>query len=155
MEVSKQRGFRIECAVSNMAASMAMHILAHCDTRYALTGGYLLFHEARVTLQGTLTERELRRMAQSMGAVTYVLEEYLLDALGCSPKFYREHNEGETMWTAELFAKTFEKFDLQIVYDIQAPASIGTGIFNPIGNKAETKKGTVGSPARIPWEITQ
>lgn len=71
MEVAKARGFRIKCAVSNIAASMAMHILTHCNERYVLKGGYLLFHEARVQVGGIMTAREMRRNAQSMDVMTY------------------------------------------------------------------------------------
>ena len=154
MEVAKARGFRIKCAVSNIAASMAMHILTHCNERYVLKGGYLLFHEARVQVGGIMTSREMRRMAQSMDVMTYTLEEYMVDQLGCTPSFYREHNEGETMWTAETFQQNFPKFKLQLIRDLKVPKTVQQGVFKPINDKAPPpSKGKVGSPAQIPWGV--
>jgi ATP-dependent protease ClpP protease subunit len=159
MEVAKARGWKIECAVSNIAASMAMHILTHCDKRVILQNGYLLFHEARVQVGGAMTAREMRRNAQSMDAMTYELEEYMIDELGCSPAFYREHNEGETMWTAATFKQAFPKFNLIIVKDIKVPKDVKQGIFKPLNDKtttappAKTPGSAVGNPAQIPWEV--
>ena len=161
MEVAKSRGWKIECAVSNIAASMAMHILTHCDKRIILKGGYLLFHEARTSVGGVMTARDMRRAAQSMDAMTYYLEEYMIDQLGCSAAFYREHNEGETMWTAETFKQAFPKFKLILVDDIRISKDIKQGIFKPIDEKVKPvpsptptpKKGGVGGPYTIPWEV--
>jgi len=157
MEMAKSKGSVIECAVTNLAASMGMHILAHCDNRYVLTGGILLFHEARQGVQGNLTSRELLAMARSMEAMTYYLEEYMVDRLGCSPALYRVNNEGETMWAVEYFVQFFPKFKLEIVQGIGVPGDFTTPLFDPIANrkKDETpKKGIVGSPIDFPGPVT-
>lgn len=139
MEVAKSKGSKIECVVTNLAASMGMHIFAHCTERYAVVGGLLLFHEARVGLQGYYTERDLRRMAENIYASTRYLEPYLQGVLGCSPEFYRQHNEGETMWAVEYFKEVFPKFKLKIVNGISLPYQFDTPIFNPLGNKKGEK----------------
>jgi ATP-dependent protease ClpP protease subunit len=160
MEMAKARGSTIECAVTNLAASMGMHILAHCDKRYVLTGGILLFHEARVGVQGNLTARELLALARSMEAMVFYLEEYMVDKLGCDPTFYRVHNEGETMWSAEYFVQFFPKFKLKIVESIGVPIDFTVPLFDPIANRKKEdttptpKRGIVGSPITFPGPVT-
>lgn len=157
MENAKSKGSTIECVVTNLAASMGMHILVHCDDRYILTGGILLFHEARVGVMGNHTARELLAMARSMEAMTYYLEEYMIDKLGCDAKFYRVNNEGETMWSAEYFVQFFPKFKLKIVHGIGVPSDFIVPLFDPIANKKKEetpKKGVVGSPIEFPGNVT-
>jgi ATP-dependent protease ClpP protease subunit len=157
MENAKARGSKIDCLVTNMAASMGMHILAHCSNRQALNGAILLFHEARRGVSGSMTARELRRMSNSMEALTYSLEEYLVSELKCDPKFYREHNEGETMWTVAYFNQFFPGFKLNIVDSVVVPTDFNIDIFNPLKTKIEVstiKQDKVGSPIKLPGVIT-
>jgi ATP-dependent protease ClpP protease subunit len=47
---AKANGTRITCFVPQLAASMAFQIFLHCDSRYALSTSYLLWHRARVSV---------------------------------------------------------------------------------------------------------
>lgn len=132
MEIAKSRGSKIECAVSNIAASMAIHILAHCDVRYILRGGYILYHEARVGVMGNLTSRELRQMAASMESLTSDLEAYLQKELGVDPEFYRKNSEGETMWSATEFVDKHDDFDGILVDDIRVDKKFRKNVFSPV-----------------------
>jgi ATP-dependent protease ClpP protease subunit len=150
MEDAKAKGSKIECLVTNLAASMGMHIFAHCDKRVVLSGGILLFHEARVVMQGAFTARELAARANTLNALTFYLEHYLIEELGCDPEFYRVHNEGETLWSAELFKKTFPDFDLIIVNGVGIPNKFAVPLFDPSSGKKEKDKPPVGSPLTFP-----
>jgi len=50
IEAVKSKGVKIRCFVPGVAASLAFTILVHCDERYALESGLLLWHGARVIL---------------------------------------------------------------------------------------------------------
>lgn len=78
MHAAQQSGTKFNCIVTNMAASMAFHILTQCDTRVTLDGAMLLWHRARVQLiQETLTTIS----ATSLGEELSVLDDIILKAL--------------------------------------------------------------------------
>jgi hypothetical protein len=93
-----------------------------------------------------------------MEAMVYYLEEYMLERLGCDPTFYRVHNEGETMWSAEYFVQFFPKFGLHIIEDLRVPLDFTTPLFDPIANRkkdeAPKKTGIIGSPVEYPGTVT-
>lgn len=132
MESVKQRGSKLECAVSNIAASMAIHMLAHCDVRYVLSGGYLLFHEPRVGIGSPASPSELKVVMDGLIAATDTLDKYLRKQLGADEAFYNYHNIAQTLWQAELFQVTFPYFRMHIVQDIKLPKDKAQGMFNPI-----------------------
>lgn len=48
LEAVKARGTKVRCFVPTLAASMAFQILLHCDERYTLDFGLLLWHGVRI-----------------------------------------------------------------------------------------------------------
>jgi ATP-dependent protease ClpP protease subunit len=133
MEVAKARGSRIDCAVSNLAASMGMHVFAHCDNRYILTGGYLLFHEPRVGIQSPVSPSEATTVRAGLLAATQELSLYLQKQLGVSDDVYNFHNIGQTLWSAASFKANIPEFRLTVVNDIRLPKGIPSA-FDPIGS---------------------
>ena len=133
MEVVKARGGTINCAVSNIAASMAMHILAHCSTRHILAGGYLLFHEVRASVPRAISPSEATTLLEALHAISFYLEEYLIGVLRTDRVFYDRHNKAETLWSAELFALMFPNFQLKIIRDIKLPKEAEDFLFAPAG----------------------
>lgn len=131
MELAKARGSKIECAVSNIAASMAFHVLAHCDSRYLLRYSMLLFHPVRVEFQGALTPEDLRRMYANMTILTMELDEDLRLALGKGD--YEKFNQWETLWTPHTLLMNFPEFSFSIVTDIKIPKEVDEGLFAPMG----------------------
>jgi ATP-dependent protease ClpP protease subunit len=134
IEVAKHRGARIDCAVTNLAASMGIHILAHCDNRYVLKGGYLLFHEVRAGVQNPASPSELEAARTSMLAITEEIDIYLRKAIGASDELYNQHNIAQTLWDVDVFAKTFPNFRMTIIKDVRLPKSIEKYMFNPVGD---------------------
>jgi len=135
MEVAKERGSRIDCVVTNLAASMAMHYLAHCDKRYVLKGGYLLFHEPRVGIMSPASPSELKTVYESLIAATYELDRYLQEQISARGTLYEYHNIAQTLWQVELFTLTFPKFKMDVIKDVKLPKMLEKKAFNPIGEE--------------------
>lgn len=133
MELAKERGSRIDCVVTNLAASMAMHYLAHCDKRFVLQGAYLLFHEPRVGIMSPASPSELKHVYEALEAATYTLDKQLRAEIGASNEVYDYHNIAQTLWQVELFRATFPKFKLVIIKDVKVPKTLMQKAFNPIG----------------------
>lgn len=151
MDVAKARGSRIECAVSNLAASMGIHILAHCDVRMVLSGGYLLFHEPRVGISSPASPSELRVVMEQLIAATDTLDKYLQEQLGVSYDLYNFHNVAQTLWQAEIFNTMFPKFGLVIVRDIRLSDEQKQGLFDPRGESNLMHN----LPRDYIWEVSQ
>jgi ATP-dependent protease ClpP protease subunit len=134
MEVVKYRGFKVECAVTNLAASMAMHILAHCDEKYVLDGGYLLFHEIRTGVRSPASPSELIEAIERMKILSESLDIYLRKELGATDYLYNFHNVAQTLWEVKVFNKMFPKFRTIVVKDVRLPASMDKYLFNPAGD---------------------
>lgn len=86
MEMAKARGTTLRCFVTNLAASMAFQILAHCSERYALANSYLLWHPVRIAGQIELTPQ----LAVSVAKSLEITEDQLLRDLR---KYFRVEDE--------------------------------------------------------------
>jgi ATP-dependent protease ClpP protease subunit len=133
MKVAKSRGSRIECVVTNLAASMGFVILANCDTRYTLQGGLLLFHEARVSVGNPISPSELQAVLDQFKYFMPRVDEVLRRELGVSKTEYDKHNIAQTLWEAGVFIKKFPKFGIILIDDIKLPEDVRRKAFNPIG----------------------
>jgi ATP-dependent protease ClpP protease subunit len=134
MDAAKKRGSTIECVVTNMAASMGMHILAHCDKRYVLQGAFLLFHEPRVGGARSISPSEALATYLGLLASTKHLDDYLQKQIGVSAELYNFHNIAQTLWTVETFKEFAPKFKIEIIGDLLLPKEAGS-TFDPVGNE--------------------
>jgi len=119
MEAAKARGTKIRCIVPNLAASMAFHILAHCDSRYTLSSAVLLWHPAK---QGcfmcALSSDELIYQGTQLKLIEDPLNEYLIKTMNVDSDFFWYHYGHETPWVAYTFDKLVPNF-IEIVKDVQ------------------------------------
>lgn len=117
MEIVKQRGTKIRCVVSTLAASMAMHILAHCDTRYAFENTLLLWHPMRVGgMFFSVTQAEAAYLGKMMAILEDPMNQYLYDSLGIPAETFWLHYKNESL----LPASWVSQFDfIEIVQDVQ------------------------------------
>jgi hypothetical protein len=114
---------------------MGMHILAHCDKRYALQGAFLLFHEPRVGGAMSISPSEALATYLGLIASTKHLDDYLRKQIGVSNELYNFHNIAQTLWTIETFKEFAPKFKIEIVGDILFPKGKGSA-FDPVGNNS-------------------
>jgi ATP-dependent Clp protease protease subunit len=121
IKVAQARGVKVTCVSTLLSASMALHLLASCDERYALPHTLLLFHEARVTTGGGgLSPSELETLSEQIKILISGLERDLIAALGTDEATFRKHNIAETWWTGEAFNDSFPRF-LTVIRDIKLP----------------------------------
>lgn len=125
IHIAQNRGVKVRCAVSTMAASMAFIILSECDERYAFSNSLLLFHPASVGIMfGVLRAEQARAIAEDLEAINDDMSDLMKAAMGVNDFFqeqwYRYHFNKETLWTAKRLAKEApnEKF-LAIISDIR------------------------------------
>jgi ATP-dependent protease ClpP protease subunit len=89
MEVAKARGTQITCMVTNVAASMAMHILGHCSTRYALPHSFLLWHPAKISVfMASLSAKDLEAAATALHLLEDELNDELLESLQINEEIF-------------------------------------------------------------------
>lgn len=95
MDIAKSRGVTLRCVVPMFAASMAFHILAACDERYALRNALFLWHGPRTDLMGTFTSRDLDVISESLTRFGDMLDPQLIKALSISDEefYYYYHSD--------------------------------------------------------------
>jgi len=121
IKVAQARGVKVSCVSTLLSASMALHLLATCDKRYALPHTLLLFHEARISTGGRGTSpSELETLSEQIKILISGLERDLILALGTNEATFKKHNIAETWWTGEAFKEAFPRF-LTIIRDIKLP----------------------------------
>lgn len=145
MDIARNRGTEVVCVVGTMAASMAFQMLPHCDQRYALKKSLLLFHPARVVMQGAITADEAASIAEDLRRIAKTGEREVKDMMGSpSDEWFDFHNRSETMWTAEdLVAETNNNW-LNVMDEITTP----DGIFN---TDTSSQRGGVLDFNIFPW----
>lgn len=151
MDIARERGVKVVCVVGVLAASMAFQLLPHCDERYALKKSLLLFHPARVLVNGPLTATDALTVGHELQKLDRKADKENSQMMGVSkPEWLEKHNRNETLWTAEDLVAETAKSWLKIVDEIETP----DGIFN-----LETKMGPSEGNKRIngfenaPWVI--
>jgi ATP-dependent protease ClpP protease subunit len=136
MELVKSRGVKIRCVVPNLAASMAFHILAHCDSRYSLNSAVLLWHPAKMgCFMCSLTAEEMIYQGTELMALEEPQNQALIEALGVSPDFYFYHYKHETVWLGYVLSSELPNFistvtDIQGIDDFQSMDSDVEGYLN-------------------------
>lgn len=87
----KARGTKLTCYVVGVAASMAFHILTHCDKRVVLTDSFLLWHRARVMINEPITGPLADNIAKDLAAIDHIILSAVLTTVG------KEMDEGEVV----------------------------------------------------------
>jgi ATP-dependent protease ClpP protease subunit len=129
MEIAKVRGARITCVVPFFAASMAMHIFAHCDNRFAIKNSFLLFHQGYAANIPKATEEDAERIRHGIMLLTRGLDEYLQKQLGIPYDEFMEYNRAQTLWPSAEFHKQFPAFTMLLVDDAIFPEGSGPFTF--------------------------
>lgn len=103
------RGVQVSCYVANIAASMAFHILLHCDNRYSLHESFLLWHRARIMMGGMFGEPMTGPQLNVLAKQLLTLDEHIYNdirkILGGSEEYLRFHFEAETLHVGEQLAQ--------------------------------------------------
>jgi ATP-dependent protease ClpP protease subunit len=101
LKEAKGTGMKLTCIVPQLAASMAFHILMHCDERHVLAESALLWHRARVQLGGgmfggpALTTNELTSLGQQLAEIDNHILVDLKATLG------KDMEEADILWHFE------------------------------------------------------
>ena len=124
---ARGRGATVSCAVPFLAASMALHILAYCDVRYALPDALLLFHEIRTSIADATPDKTGKTLT-SLQILAAPLDANLMTQLGIDERAYRYFSEAQVLWPTLVFIDRFPRFGLKAVRFIKAPE--GVSIFD-------------------------
>lgn len=100
MNIAQERGVKIRCLVTMMAASMAFQVLAECDERYTLKYSMLLWHPARTGFRGPVKWTKLLYQGKRLRTLEKILVKRLLEKMDIPYKFFKYHFYHETMWNA-------------------------------------------------------
>jgi ATP-dependent protease ClpP protease subunit len=122
MQVSKSRGYKLNCVSGYMAASMGFQILAHCDNVYTLKHTKLLFHPPSYMTNQPLDQRALEYLLGEVKETEKDLRQELLEKFGFSIGMFDYHFLHETMWEAYVLAQHTKK--IQIVQNIEGIDSL-------------------------------
>lgn len=117
MDLARARGRKINCVVPGLAASMAFHMLTHCDERYVLPKTLLLWHPVRAGVRGSLTPTEARLLADDLERTEKSLIEDIFTQLGVSKQVFMYHYNAETLFLATQLDEIAPGF-LTIVDDV-------------------------------------
>lgn len=98
IRVAQQRGVKVNCVVTLMAASMAFQIFAECSNRYAFENTLLLFHP--MTQSGRFNSRDMQYNAEIMRALEGPLLKTLKEKLRMSKYDFYKHYYQQTLWTS-------------------------------------------------------
>lgn len=116
MQISKQRGYTLNCVSGYMAASMGFQILAHCNNVYTLRHTKLLFHPPAYMTAQPLNQKDLEYLLGEVKQIEADLRSELLINFRFNIGMFDYHFHRETMWEAYRLAQYTSK--LQIVDNI-------------------------------------
>ena len=119
MERVKTRGVRLRCIVTGHAMSMAMHILAACQSRYALPLALMMWHPPMYLMPAALLDaKEAKRRANQLQLYAYALDGKLRQALGLSEKVFNKYKEAEYIMSATYLMTLAPNF-IKLVDDVR------------------------------------
>ena len=125
MKLAQGKGVKFKCIVTGEAASIAFHILALCDERYALPYSFLMFHRMSVIIQDRLMGVDLQRILVMMNSLEKTLDRQLRETLGVSKEQYIKHRNSETLFIGQDF-EAFAPGFLQVVDQIEGVKDLST-----------------------------
>lgn len=107
MKKVQERGIKIRCFVSELAASMAYTILTQCNERYVLRFAQLLFHAPRAGIRMVGTWAQFQSIAEGLFAAEVKLLKLILPTMGITDPqsevaaWFVKNYEEERMFIAE------------------------------------------------------
>lgn len=113
MKALQGKGTKFSCYVPGLAASMAFHILAHCDKRVVLDESALLWHRARVFIMfGTITAPISAALSRDLQLTDGHILNSIQQALSkdMSKEDIQYHFEQETLHIGQNLCKTAPHF---------------------------------------------
>jgi len=153
MDLARARGRKINCVVPGLAASMAFHMLTHCNERYVLPKTLLLWHPVRAGVGGALTPAQARLLAEDLERVEKSLIDDIFTQLGISKEVFMYHYNAETLFLATELDRVAPGF-LTIVDDIPGVIELfhfERGLFGMRGNSTGTCN--IHDPVSAPFDI--
>ena len=100
MKLVRARGIKLNCVVTNLAASMAFHFLAECSERYAFDYSLLLWHPMRVGgMFASFSADEMEYLIYVMRAWELPLNARLMQVLNINKELFYYHYSKETLFT--------------------------------------------------------
>jgi ATP-dependent protease ClpP protease subunit len=159
MKIAHQRGITIQCLVPGLAASMAFHVLSHCDKRYVFENTLLLWHPLRVFLMGTLTPAQSVALAEDLQRNEKTLVDDLYPRVGLDFDTFMHHYNAETLFVATQLKDIAPDF-VTIVQDMPGVSELfyfRKGPFDDAEQSPEEKdkKPQDGSNYEIRWEMNR
>jgi ATP-dependent protease ClpP protease subunit len=118
MKLASARNVTINCIVPVLAASMAFHILAHCDNRYVFEDTFLLWHPMRISGMIRMTADELEYEAAAIRMYEEPMNDTLIRKMRVKEDIFWYHYNHETMWTASALDEMAPGF-LTIIDDVK------------------------------------
>lgn len=121
MDRVRSRGVTLDCVVMSAAMSMATHILAHCDNRYAFRTSLIMWHPISVSFTLVrLTEKSTEQIKTQLSLLSKYLEKTLKAVLGINEKEYNKYHENEYIVLADTLENEIAPAFLTIVDDVRA-----------------------------------
>jgi len=96
---AQARGVKINCYVTNMAASMAFQIFTQCSSRFALNTSLLLWHGVRVKINEPITARLAVSLSEDMDRIDQLIVWQLRGVLKMKEADILHHFHAETLWS--------------------------------------------------------
>lgn len=105
IQAEQARGVRVVCVARHNASSMAFNLFTHCNVRLAdahasFTVHKLAFDRLDGRVDGRLTAKQLRKMADDMDKQDEKYRQANLKAMGLSEKDYDLLANNENVWSA-------------------------------------------------------
>lgn len=102
MNALQDKGYKFNCYVYHVAASMAFQILLQCDERHTLNGAFLLWHRARVFIGGFEPAIFTAPVANTLSRQLQLVDDQIYADLrkkltGADDAYTRWHFENETL----------------------------------------------------------
>lgn len=143
INLAKSRGYVVRCHTAVLAASMAFSIYNACSERYAFPNSALLFHPARVYVEGALGAKDAAFIAVELQALNDALIAELVGSLGMGLEEVTYAFYMEKMWTGTELAAAAKPGYITVVTDIEGieyPFEI-SGMKGDQGMNGQTKPG--------------
>lgn len=108
MEAAKEKGIKVKCLVTNLAASAGYFIYTKCSERYALKHSALMFHFVRNEMPGPVSQLDLLKLLAYHDKVNkYLLS--LIKGINIPDKAIQILFWSELVWSAKEYVENFDK----------------------------------------------
>lgn len=152
MKVAKSRDVKLVCVVPNLAASMAFHMLAECDERYALSYTLLLWHPMKTGgMFVMLSADQMEYLVKTMRSWEVPLNDKIMKQLNLSKDLFYYHYTHETLFIPSQLAEIAPNF-ITIIDEVKGVPNLFKMKKepNPFDARKTTAPKTPGTQSPIP-----